>query len=164
MADETKPTGGPNDWDFLVGRWNVAHRRLKARLQGCTEWEEFAGSSVLWPTLGGLGNVDDNVIELPGGTYRAATMRGFDPATRQWSIWWLDGRYAGRLDPPLRGGFCDNVGTFFGDDVLDGRPIRMRFIWSGITATTAQWEQAFSADGGASWETNWVMRFSRAAN
>jgi hypothetical protein len=55
------------------------------------------------------------------------------------------------------------VGTFVADDTLDGRPIRVRFVWSRITARSAQWEQAFSADGGASWEINWVMQFERAA-
>src|SRR5688572_32709995 len=81
-----------HDWDFLAGRWTVRHRRLKARLAGSTEWEEFAGTSVNWPTLGGEGNVDDNVIELPDGTYRAVTIRALDAKAGQWLIWWLDQR------------------------------------------------------------------------
>lgn len=151
-----------HDWDFLVGRWTVRHRRLKARLAGSTEWEEFAGTSELWLTLGGMGNVDDNVLQLPGGTYRALTIRAFDPKTSEWSIWWLDARYPGRLDPPVRGGFKDGVGTFLGDDTLNGKPIRVRFSWSQITPASARWEQAFSPDGGVTWETNWSMDFTRA--
>ncbi len=155
-------TGHEHDWDWLVGRWNVRHRRLKARLAGSAEWQEFAGTSVAWLTMGGLGTADDNVIELPGGTYRAMGVRAFDPKAGQWSIWWLDARYPTAIEPPVRGGFKDGVGTFTGDDTLNGRPIKVRFRWSEITPASARWEQAFSPDGGATWEVNWVMAFSRS--
>jgi hypothetical protein len=152
---------GRDDFDFFVGRWTVAHRRLRRRLAGDTQWEEFAGRSELRQIVGGLANIDDNVIELPAGTYRAATVRAFDPATGLWSIWWIDGRNP-RLEPPVHGRFENGVGTFLGDDVFEGRPIRVRFIWSEIAPRSARWEQAFSADGGATWETNWIMRFTRS--
>lgn len=74
--------------------------------------------------------------------------------------WWLDSRFPG-LAPPLQGRFENGVGTFAGKDQHDGQPIDIRFIWSYITGTTARWEQAFSADGGANWEVNWVMEFTR---
>lgn len=149
------------DFDFFHGRWAVHHRRLKDRLAGCTEWETFGGSSSVQPLLGGAGNIDDNVIDLPAGSYRAATLRSFDAATKQWAIWWLDGRYPHTVDVPMVGRFENGIGTFFADDSLRGQPIRVRFIWSRITATTARWEQAFSTDGGKSWETNWEMDFTR---
>jgi hypothetical protein len=151
-----------SDFDFLVGSWKVRHRRLKERLKGCTEWEEFPGTTTLRPIMGGAANVDDNVIELPSGTYRAASVRTYDAATGQWAIWWIDGRLPhGPLDPGMRGRFEHGVGTFFADETIDGRPVRVRFLWSHITATSARWQQAFSADGGANWETNWVMDFER---
>jgi hypothetical protein len=152
---------GRADFDFLMGTWTVRHRRLRTRLAGDTQWDEFAGTMAALPILGGAGNVDDNLLELPGGTYRAATIRAFDAATGRWSIWWLDGRHPG-LDAPVHGRFDKGVGTFFGDDMFEGQPIRVRFIWSEITPVSARWEQAFSADGGASWEINWVMAFRRA--
>ncbi|MCZ8544374.1 DUF1579 domain-containing protein [Mesorhizobium qingshengii] len=152
---------GRGDFDFFFGNWNVSHRRLQRRLAGDGNWDALGGTCAVRSLLGGLGNVDDNVIELPGGAYRAATVRTFDPATRQWSIWWIDGRTPLAIDVPMRGTFTDGVGTFLCEDVFDNRPIRVRFLWSGITQDTARWEQAFSADGGTSWETNWVMDFAR---
>jgi hypothetical protein len=151
-----------HDWDWLVGNWNVRHRRLNGRLVGSTDWQEFNGTSRLWLTVGGFGTVDDNVIEIPSGTYRAMGVRGFDRETRQWSIWWFDERYPASLGEPVRGGFRDGVGVFNGDDELNGRPIKVRFTWSEITANSARWEQAFSPDDGATWEVNWTMHFSRA--
>jgi hypothetical protein len=150
-----------HDWDFLVGRWNVRHRRLKARLAGSTEWDEFDGTCVNWPTLGGEGNVDDNLLELPGGTYRALGIRALNAKDGYWMIWWLDQRYL-TIDTPMRGGFKDGVGTFLADETFNGRPIKVRFRWSEITPTSARWEQAFSPDAGATWETNWIMHFKRA--
>jgi len=111
--------------------------------------------------LGGLGNIDDNILELPGDPYRAVTMRSFDPKAQQWAIWWLDGRKPHRFDVPMVGSFADGIGTFLADDNFNGKPIKVRFLWSRITLQSCRWEQAFSEDGGHNWETNWVMDFER---
>jgi hypothetical protein len=157
-----EPGSGVHDFDFYMGKWRVHHRRLKERLAGNTEWQEFEGTSEAWPLLDGAGNIDDNVLELPGGTYRAVSLRSFDPDTQQWSIWWLDGRSPrGPLDPPVVGSFKDGVGTFLANDTFHGQPIVVRFIWSNITETSTRWEQAFSPDGGETWEVNWIMESTR---
>lgn len=148
------------DFDFFHGDWHVRHRRLRERLAGCDDWVEFDGTCRTRSLLGGAGNVDDNVLALPDGAYRAVTLRSFDPATGHWSIWWLDGRHPDRLDPPMTGGFADGLGTFHCDDVFEGRPIRVRFLWRVADPDAPRWEQAFSVDGGATWETNWIMDFS----
>jgi hypothetical protein len=150
----------PHAFAFQTGAWRVRHRKLKARLAGCTDWAEFDGTCRAWEMLGGAGNVDDHWLDDPAGAYAAATVRRMDPETGLWSIWWLDGRFPG-LGQPVYGGFRDGVGTFHGKDEWDGRPVDVRFIWSRITEHGAQWEQAFSGDGGARWETNWVMDFAR---
>jgi len=154
-------TGHEHDWDWEVGRWTIHHSQLKSRLTGSTEWVEFEGTCVHWLTLGGLGNVEDQVVERPDGAYRAMTIRTFDPKAGHWLIWWLDGRFPGRIEPPVAGRFRDGVGLFTGDDTLRGRPIKVRFEWSRITPSSAHWEQAFSPDGGVTWETNWRMDFTR---
>jgi hypothetical protein len=160
--DATPPMrDGRHDFDFLAGRWAVSHRRLIQSLAGSNDWQTFTGTCHAWPLLGGLGNVDDNLLHLPAGDYRAASLRAFDPGTQRWSIWWLDGRAPGRLDPPVVGAFESGIGTFLADDTYEGRPIRVRFTWSGTDTPAPRWEQAFSADAGKTWETNWAMNFSR---
>ena len=150
-----------DDFDFFVGRWTVRHRRLKERLAASAQWEQFGGTSEMHKLMDGSGNIDDNVIELPAGRYRAVSLRSFDAKTKQWAIWWLDARDPHRLEPPVRGGFSQGTGVFYGDDVFKGEPIRVRFLWSDLTATSCRWQQAFSADGGKTWETNWIMDFTR---
>jgi len=166
-ASATPPAGtaagSPRDFDFFHGDWRVRHRRLRARLVGSADWDAFDGTCRVWPLLGGAGNVDDNTLDLPGGAYRAVTLRSFDPATGLWSIWWLDGRWPHRLDVPMVGRFTDGEGIFLADDTFDGRPIHVRFLWRSRGKTGPRWEQAFSADGGATWETNWTMDFLRAS-
>jgi hypothetical protein len=158
----TSTVEGVHDFDFFVGHWRVHHHRLKQWLANSHEWLEFEGSTETQLLMGGLGNLDDNVLEAPSGTYRAVTLRSFDPISRQWSIWWLDSRSPeGPLDPPVRGSFHDGVGIFYAEDSLNGKPIRVRFTWSHITPTSCQWEQAYSPDAGVTWETNWVMKFKR---
>jgi hypothetical protein len=150
-----------HDWDWLRGYWSVRHRRLRERLVGDTRWEEFGGCSSFWRTLDGLGNVDDNLVELPSGTYRGVSLRAFDPASATWAIWWLDARAPHRLDPPVRGAFDGDSGTFVGRDTLRDRPIVMRFRWRDVHGARPWWEQAFSPDDGASWEVNWRNWFTR---
>lgn len=157
----TMLTGHEHDFDWLVGDWKVRHHRLKERLMGSNEWEDFDGTSKLWLTLGGLGTVDDNLLELPAGTYRAVGIRAFDPDAKHWSIWWLDARKK-EIDPPVKGNFKDGMGEFIGDDTLRGMPVKVRFRWTKIDTPAPHWEQAFSPDGGKTWEDNWHMDFRRA--
>ena len=160
-ANPSSRSGGVGDFDFCVGDWVVHHRRLLNRLAGCTEWQTFQGRSSVRLLMGGLGTIDDNLIELPAGSYRAVTLRSYDAQTREWAIWWLDQRWPHRLDTPMRGRFEGGVGLFYADDTFEGRPIRVRFVWSDLDSGSPHWEQAFSGDGGATWEVNWVMRFVR---
>lgn len=156
-----------NDFDFLVGTWNVRHHKLRQRLAGCDAWWEFDGTSTFWKILGGLGNADDNVIHQPTGMYRGASVRLFDLDAELWSIWWMSEGHAA-IEPPVVGGFQDGRGVFTGTDTFtaangDRQPIDVRFVWSDITDRSATWQQAFSVDGGDSWESNWSMHFRRAS-
>lgn len=160
MLQDLDPTA-PTDFDFIIGDWRVLHERLDSRLTGCTAWTRFEGRTSTRKTLGGWGNVEDNLLHLPTGAYRAAAIRSFDTATGTWAIWWLDGRSPHTLDTPVRGSFEKGVGRFYADDQLDGRPIRVRFTWSVPDDGHPRWQQAFSPDGGATWETNWRMEFIR---
>lgn len=156
-------TGHESDWRWLEGNWDVKHERLRDRLVGSTTWDKFDGKSAFWHTLGGLGNIDDNLLHLPTGTYRAFSARTFDPATNNWSIWWLDGRMAGRLDPPVMGGFKQDEGEFFGNDVHKGTPVTVRFRWHETQSKRPWWDQSFSKDDRKTWETNWRNYFTRTS-
>jgi hypothetical protein len=149
---------GVHDFDFLVGTWQVANRRLTMRHVGSRDWDEFPGHMTMRKVLGGLGNVDE--IAFPTKGWSGLTLRLFDPQLRQWSIYWVNSR-DGIMQPPVVGTFEGGVGKFYCDDVDEGRPIRVRYIWSEIKEDSAHWEQAFSLDGGATWETNWVIELRR---
>jgi hypothetical protein len=151
-----------HDFDFLIGDWQVQHERLRERLVGNTDWQHFDGSCTMRPLLDGFGNVDDNLMHLPAGTYRGVGLRSFDAASQRWAIWWLDSRHPHSLDVPVVGGFEDGIGSFYADDVIHGQAVRVRFRWLDTGTSTPRWEQAFSPDGGQTWEVNWKMTFRRA--
>lgn len=153
-----------HDFDFLFGRWHVQHRRLATRLADSQDWQQFEGSTVAHALMDGHANVDDNLLYLPGGSYRAVSMRSFDPDTGRWAIWWLDGRHPHQLDVPVTGTFENGVGTFSAVDQFNGKPILVRFRWTQTQTESPLWEQAFSPDGGLTWEANWTMRFTRNAS
>lgn len=156
------PPQPSHDFDFLHGRWIVHNRRLRERLVGCTEWEAFDAVQVCRPILGGFGNEDELVTDAFGEhRFIGMTIRLFDPQAREWSIYWVDNRSV-QLQPPVRGRFDGGVGTFHGRDAHLGTPVLARFIWTVLSADRARWEQAFSTDGGRSWETNWTMDFERS--
>jgi hypothetical protein len=156
----TRPDLQERGFDFLHGRWMVLHRRLKARLVGSREWEKFEGTLDVRPILHGLGNVDHNVLLDPAGRYLATSLRVFNRGLDRWSIYWIDGRRSG-IDKPVIGRFEGRMGRFYADDTLDVRPIKVRFTYEDISPESAVWSQAFSADDGRSWETNWTMDFRR---
>jgi hypothetical protein len=155
---------GLHAFDLRAGCWSIHNHVLKERLADNHEWFDYDGTQRLWITMGGYGNVDDTKLSKPEGSYYGVTVRTYDPKSGVWSIWWYDGRDpSGDLDPPVKGRFKDGVGTFYSDDILRGKPIKVRFTWSGITTSAAHWEQAFSGDGGKTWETNWTADFSKTA-
>lgn len=161
LVDNAPAPDGARDFDFLVGRWRVANERLRERLAGSTDWQRFDAVLECRPILGGLGNVDEFVTdEFEPSVFVGATLRLFDRLRRRWSLYWASNR-TGVLEAPVVGAFANGVGIFEGDDVHQGTAVRVRFIWSGIGADRAQWEQAFSPDCGRSWETNWRMRLTR---
>lgn len=150
----------PHDFDFFHGEWEVHHRRRTDFLGPDSGWEEFPATSRCWPLFDGAANVDE--IDMPHLAAKGVTLRLFDRETGQWSLNWASSR-SGTLFPPVFGRFEGDRGEFYGDDRHDGKDVRVRFVWSGVSKAAARWEQAFSLDGGESWLTNWVMEFTRAS-
>ncbi len=150
-----------SDFDFLFGKWVIHHKRLKERLKGSSDWIEFDATHEARSILGGLGNVDEMIVpDWLDQEFRGVSIRLFHPDTKQWSIYWVDNIQV-KLDVPVLGGFKDGVGRFYTRDEFKGQPILVRFLWLDITKNSARWEQAFSADEGKIWETNWIMEFER---
>lgn len=147
-----------HDFDFFHGDWDVHNRRRTDFLDADSDWEEFPATNRCWSLFDAAANIDE--IDVPSQGWKGLTLRLFDPAAREWSLNWSSSR-SGKLFPPVIGRFTDGRGEFYGDDTHDGKDVRVRFLWSGISETTARWEQAFSVDGEKTWVTNWVMEFTR---
>lgn len=147
-----------HDFDFLHGDWRIDHRKLKERLADCQDWERFTTELTCRPILGGTGNMDEG--HFPASGYHAATIRLYDPKSRLWSLYWITSA-SSVIDPPQVGRFTDGVGDFLGPDTHNGIPVLVRYRWTVPRPGTARWEQAFSTDDGATWETNWIMNLTR---
>lgn len=151
-------TSGPRDFEFLYGEWMVSSRRLQRPLAGCDEWETVDALQKCWPLLNGLGNVDELTSD-DGGPLNAC-LRFYDPRTNLWSIYSVSS-LDGIAQPPVRGAFSGSVGEFHSEDQLNGRPVLVRDRWTDTTTDRPRWERSLSADGGRTWETNWIMELSR---
>ena len=153
---------GLHDFDFLHGSWRIRNRRLRRPLAGSSDWVEFEGRSVERPLLDGQGNLEEYDATLPDGTrIRAVALRLSDPKRTHRTIQWANAAN-GTLDPPMTGAFRDDGrGEFLSHEDYHGRMILVRFHWTRGGPDAARWEQAFSADAGRTWETNWIMEFSR---
>lgn len=155
-------TAGPlinHDFDFMIGRWRVRNRFLNGRLCGSRLWIEFEALYEFNLLLGGLGNIDQFHAQRDGEKIEGMTLRLFNPETGEWTLYWADNVRPGKTLPPMVGRFKGDVGEFYGDEEVDGRPVRCRFRWYRHE-DHPRWEQAFSVDG-ENWETNWVMTFTR---
>jgi hypothetical protein len=153
--------GTEHDFDFLAGSWTVRSRRLVRPLSGSTEWVEFDGINRSRPAWNGAANVDEFEANAPSGPLKGMTIRLFDRESRQWRIYWANGARAAIDIPPMTGGFEKDHGEFYGHETFDGKPIVVRFLWTVNSADCARWEQAFSADEGQTWETNWTWDLTR---
>jgi len=152
---------GQHDFDFLFGTWSVRHRRLRNPLTGSTEWVEFGGGCTVWPLWGGRANMDEVEFRDPRGTILGFTLRLYDPKTHLWSIYWASEKGSTDIGRPQIGRFQDGLGEFYNHEVLGGRAIFVRFAWSQTGPDSSHWEQAFSEDGGHTWEVNWIQELTR---
>ena len=148
------------DFDFLVGKWAIHNRKLKTRLASNNDWFEFSAIGQMHKILNGAGNIDHFITTVGHAPFEGMALRLFNPQTRLWSIHWADSIRA-HLDAPIVGTFEGPVGLFYGDDSYEGQPIKIKFEWDKTDLTSPLWRQAFSADGGTSWEWNWYMSFRR---
>lgn len=160
MSQAVQTRDAVHDFDFLHGRWQIHNQLLLKRMEGCTEWDEFEATGECHAILQGMGNIDNFVTDYREN-YEGMSLRFYIPQTQEWCIYWEDTRHTGLLTAPVIGSFKDGVGVFQGADTFNDKPIIYRYIWSKITPTSAQWEQAFSGDKGETWETNWIMSFTR---
>ena len=158
----TQPRDGRHDFDFLFGSWIGHQRRLRERLNNCTEWEEFESTTEARPILDGIGNIDEVTMFRETGTFKGFTLRTYDPATQEWYIYWATG-LGGPVGTPMIGRFDGSGrGEFYAyEPIADKGHIYTRFIWTVHSPDSCRWEQAFSPDGGKTWETNWTMDFTR---
>ncbi|HEY2860141.1 MAG TPA: hypothetical protein VGJ21_17110 [Terracidiphilus sp.] len=154
---------GSHDFDFLIGDWKAHVRRLPDRLDNSTTWVEYDGISNHHKLLDTNANFEDfNVTSTDKKlTIKAQTLRMYNPATHQWSIYllYLD---AGTIDtPPVVGSFTGNRGEFYHQEPWAGRVILVRYVWLDLGPKSARMEQYFSPDGGKTWEVNWICELSR---
>ncbi len=146
---------GQRDFDFEFGTWKTDLRRLVRPLTGSTTWAEYTGTSVVRKVWGGRANLVELDVTGPAGRIEGLSLRLYHPEARQWSLNFANAR-GGTLVPPVIGEFKNGRGQFYGQDFLNGRAIFVRFIITKLAADSLRFEQAFSDDGGKTWEVNWI--------
>jgi hypothetical protein len=151
---------GQHDFDFEVGAWNIHLKKLLHPLTGSTTWIEFDGTSMTRRILSGHASIEQFETDGAAGHIEGLTLRLYDPQSRQWRLYWANSA-DGQLENPMAGEFRDGVGEFYDQELYQGRAIYVRFIWSQITPNSAHFEQSFSADGGKTWEVNWITDQTR---
>jgi len=149
-----------HDFDFYEGSWGIRNRKLKDRLCNSDEWIEFNAKQDMQIILLGLGNTDNFITEFDGEPVEGRTIRGFNPKTKLWSMYWIDSAST-VLQPPTVGSFENGIGKFYCKDQFQGKEIIVEFLWDKTDPENPIWSQAFSIDRGESWETNWYMYMRR---
>jgi hypothetical protein len=154
---------GSHDFDFLIGDWKAHVRRLPERLKGSNVWVEYNGISNHKKLLDSNANFEEFDVSSLDNKLRikAQTLRLYNPESRQWSIYLVD-LDKGTLDlPPVVGQFNGSRGEFYNQQTWEGRAVLVRYVWLNISPKSSRMEQAFSSDGGKTWEVNWICELSR---
>lgn len=151
---------GQHDFDFEIGKWKTHLRRLLHPLTGSTTWVEYDGTTVVRRVWNGRANLVELEVAGPAGHIEALSLRLYNPESRQWSLNFANSK-GGSLGQPAIGEFKNGRGELYDQETLNGRAILVRFVISGITANSCHFEQAFSDDGGKTWEVNWIATDTR---
>lgn len=159
-ATPTQQRDGQHDFDFEFGAWKIQLKRLVKPLTGSTNWLEYSGTSVVRKVWDGKANLGELEVSGATGRIQGLSLRTYNPQSNQWHIGWVNSA-DGTMGPAMIGGFKNGRGEFFNQESFNGRAIFVRFIFSDITANTFHFEQAFSDDGGKTWEANWIANFAK---
>jgi hypothetical protein len=154
------PRDGQHDFDFEIGTWKTHLSRLQHPLTGSTTWIEYEGTSVVRKVWNGRANLVELEVDGPAGHIEGLSLRLYNPQSHQWSIHFANSN-GGTLSQPTIGEFKNGRGEFFDQESFDGRTILVRNVWSDITPSSCHFEQAFSDDGGKTWEVNWIATDTR---
>jgi hypothetical protein len=155
-----KQRDGQHDFDWEIGTWKIHIKRLQHPLAGSTTWSELDGTVVVRKIWDGRANLAEIVADGPGGHLEFLSLRLYNPTSHQWSLNFASGN-GGSLSVPMVGEFRDGRGEFFDQEEFSGRTILVRFTFSAISANSGRSEQAFSDDGGKTWEVNWINTYTR---
>jgi len=150
-----------HDFDFEFGSWK-AQLRVRPRLSNAESWTEFNGTSVVRKIWDGKANAGELEVGNPTAHIEGLTLRLYNAQTQQWSIYWSNAKDGAISGTAMVGNFTNGRGEFYGTDVANGATVYARFIFSDITPTAFKLEQAFSPDGGKTWETNWRAMFTKS--
>lgn len=158
---------GRDDFDFLVGDWRTVQTRSTKPLQEDAPWETFNATIHMQKLPGNLGNMDSMLAPDWRPNWVGVAIRIFNGETGLWSIFWLAGKTGGidsatgQLTVPVVGKFENGVGNFESDEVIEGRALKVRYTWTPVDIDHVKWQQAFSFDGGKTWNVNWRMTGTR---
>ena len=159
LGQREVPAG--HEFEFLYGHWTIRNRILKKRLADSQEWSEFAASDEFHALPGNLG-IEETYRTEKWPHYCALGLLLYDRANHRWTLYWGDNLNSpGTMQTLASGRFQGKIGAFYGTERLNDKPVAVRILWEREDQNHAHWEQAYSHDGGASWETNWTMEFSR---
>jgi hypothetical protein len=151
---------GQHDFDFEIGTWKTHLRRLVHPLTGSHTWVEYEGTTVVRKVWSGRANLVELKADGSAGHFEGLNLRLYNPQSHQWSLNFAS-IAGGTLSQPTIGGFTNGRGEFFDQETLNGRAILVRFVLSDITPNSCRFEQAFSEDGGKTWEVNWIATDTR---
>ena len=154
------PRDGQHDFDFEIGIWKTHLKRLLRPLTGSTTWVEYDGATVVSKVWNGRANLVELQADGAAGHIEGLSLRLYNPDSHQWSLNFSNSR-GGTLSQPAIGEFKNGRGEFLDQETLNGRAILARFVISDITPTSCHFEQAFSDDGGKTWEVNWIATDER---
>jgi hypothetical protein len=154
---------GQRDFDFEIGTWKTRLKRLQRPLTGSTTWVEYEGTSVVRRVWNGRANLGELDVAGSAGQIRGLSLRLYNPESGQWNISWASSSN-GTMGPPMVGEFKNGRGEFFNQEMLNGRAIYVRFVFSDITPKSFRFEQSFSDDGGRTWEVNWKATFTKVSD
>ena len=154
------PAGGEHDFDFEIGTWKTHLRRLLKPLTGSTTWVEYDGTTIVRKVWDGAANLVELKVDGPAGHFEGLSLRLYNPQSKQWSLNFAN-RVSGTLSVPTIGEFRNGRGEFYDQEDVGGRVVLVRFVIVVVDADTCRFEQAYSADGGKTWEVNWTALDTR---
>ena len=152
---------GLHDVDFNLGKWHTSIRRYADPFSAPSHFASLEGTVTVRPVWNGKALLEEIEADGPNGHWQGLTLFLYNPQSGQWSQNYANAAQGHFEAAATIGEQRGRDIELYSTDTAGGRAILVKGLWSEIEPDSHRYTEAYSDDGGRTWQTAFDARLTR---